>query len=92
MRAEARRGPYDVGPERRQRERDDRTTPFVPLTDITLSPESLRVGVPKEQVRDAPNIDTGGELSAKDESDLSSHFGLDYAPPANESGRRLARR
>jgi uncharacterized protein YrrD len=66
---------------------------FVPLEGITIGPDNLRVGVSKEQVKDAPNIDMrGDELSQTDESALYHHYQLNYTPPDTESGRRLARR
>jgi hypothetical protein len=66
---------------------------FVPLGEITIGPDNLQVPVSREQVRAAPNLATdGGELSPEDESSLYHHYELNYAPPAIESGRRLARR
>ena len=65
---------------------------FVPLRDSTASPDHLQVTVSKKDVKDAPNIDTDGELSQEDEAGLFAHYGLDYAPTPTESGRRLARR
>jgi uncharacterized protein YrrD len=66
---------------------------FVPLAGITIGPDSLQVPVSKEQVKDAPNIETeGDQLSQADESDLYHHYQLNYTPPNTESGRRLARR
>jgi uncharacterized protein YrrD len=65
---------------------------FVPLAGIRLGPDSLQVPVSKEQVMDAPNIESGDQLSQADESDLYHHYQLNYTPPNTESGRRLARR
>ena len=66
---------------------------FVPLAGITIGPNSLQVPVSKEQVKDAPNIETeGDELSQADESNLYHHYELNYTPLDTESGRRLARR
>ena len=66
---------------------------FVPLPGLTIGPDNLRVSVSKEQVRGAPNIDLqGDELSQADESALYHYYELNYTPPNNESGRRLARR
>jgi hypothetical protein len=65
---------------------------FVPLTGATVAPDSLRVTATKAQVKDAPNIDTDGELSADQESDLYRHYGMAYQPPPTQSGRLLARR
>ena len=66
---------------------------FVPLGGTTIGPDDLQVTVSKDQVQDAPDIATEGEeLSQTDESGLYHHYGLNYTPPATESGRRLARR
>lgn len=66
---------------------------FVPLTGITIGPDSLQVAATKEQVKNAPNIALqGGELSQADESVLYHHYQLNYTPPDTQSGRRLARR
>jgi PRC-barrel domain protein len=57
---------------------------FVPLAGLTIGPDNLQVTVSKEQVKEAPNIETeGDELSQTDESST---------PPDTKSGRRLARR
>jgi sporulation protein YlmC with PRC-barrel domain len=66
---------------------------FVPLGEIKVAPDVLQVGVSKEQVKQAPNIEQHGEeLSQADESALYHHYELNYTPPNTESGRRLARR
>ena len=66
---------------------------FVPLTGITIGPDNLQIPVTAEQVKDAPNIALqGDELSQSDESALYHHYELNYSPPDNKSGRRLARR
>jgi sporulation protein YlmC with PRC-barrel domain len=66
---------------------------FVPLTGITIGPDNLQIPVNTEQVKNAPNIALqGGELSQPDESALYHHYELNYTPPDNQSGRRLARR
>jgi hypothetical protein len=66
---------------------------FVPLTGITIGPNNLQVPVTKEQVKHAPNIELQGEeLSQADESALYHHYQLNYTPPDNQTGRRLARR
>jgi PRC-barrel domain len=66
---------------------------FVPLAGITIGPSSLQVPVSKEQIKEAPNIETEGEeLSQADEANLYHHYQLNYTAPDTESGRRLARR
>jgi hypothetical protein len=64
----------------------------VPLREAVSSPDGVRDTVSKEQVQDAPNIETEGELDQRGESDLYHHFELNYAPPDTPSGRRLAKR
>jgi len=64
---------------------------FVPLGGVRVGPDELQVGVTKDQVTSAPNIEKHGEeLSQADESTLYHHFELNYTPPDTESGRRLA--
>ena len=66
---------------------------FVPLSAVKVGPDELQVGVTKEQVKEAPNIEQHGEeLSQVDESALYHHYELNYTPFDTESGRRLARR
>jgi hypothetical protein len=65
---------------------------FVPLQGVVVSPDGLQVGVSKELVQDAPNIQTEDELEQHDESELYHHFELNYEPPDTPSGRRLAKR
>jgi hypothetical protein len=62
---------------------------FVPLTGATVAPGHLRVTVGKDLVKDAPSIDTDGELTADREPEVFAHYSLPYT--AN-SVRRLARR
>jgi sporulation protein YlmC with PRC-barrel domain len=71
----------------------DRHLTFVPLGDVHIGPDDLRVAVTKDRVRAAPDIDLHGEeLSQKDESALYHHFEMNYTPIDTDSGRRLARR
>jgi hypothetical protein len=64
---------------------------FAPLFEATVGPRYVRVRAPKKLVKDAPSIDTDGELAASGESDIFSHYGLAYRPGAGGE-RRLARR
>jgi PRC-barrel domain len=64
---------------------------FVPLTGATVGPGYLKVGYDKRQVKDAPSIDTDGELPAGDEEAVFKHYGLSYQPGGGGE-RRLARR
>jgi hypothetical protein len=65
---------------------------FVPLRDVTVSPEFVRTTVSKAQVKDAPNLTADGDLAALDEATLYQHYGLAYTEPGTPSGRRLGRR
>ena len=57
---------------------------FVPLGGIQVGPDELQVGVTKEQVKSAPNIEQHGEeLSQADESSLYHHYELNYTPPGH---------
>jgi sporulation protein YlmC with PRC-barrel domain len=65
---------------------------FIPLQDVTASPDHLQVTVSKSLVKDAPNIDTDGELSPDEEEGVYRHYGLTYTVPTTASGRRLGKR
>ena len=65
---------------------------FVPLHEVTASPDYIQVRVSKSLVKDAPNMDTEAEISSLDEAGLYRHYGLSYAEPATPSGRRLGKR
>jgi hypothetical protein len=62
---------------------------FVPLTGATVAPDHVRVTVGKNLVKDAPSIDTDGELTADHEPEVFAHYSLPYTA---DGGRRLARR
>lgn len=64
---------------------------FVPLDRATVAPDAVRVAYTKGQVKDAPSIDTDGELPAADEPTLFQHYGIPYQQGATGE-RRLARR
>ncbi|MCU1529884.1 MAG: photosystem reaction center subunit [Frondihabitans sp.] len=64
---------------------------FVPLEGALLSPKYLKVTVGKKLVRDAPSIETDGELEAAREPEIFKHYGLTYTPGASGE-RRLGRR
>jgi hypothetical protein len=65
---------------------------FVPLVGAAASPDGLKVAVSKAQVKDAPNIEQGGELSPAQEAALYGHYEFAYSAADNPSGRRLAKR
>jgi PRC-barrel domain len=64
---------------------------FVPLDRATVGPGYLKVAFDRKQVKDAPSIETDGELFAGDEEAVFNHYGLTYQPGAGGE-RRLARR
>lgn len=64
---------------------------FVPVDGATVSPRELRVTVDKKLVKDAPSIDTDGQLEASMEPEVYAHYGLSYASGASGE-RRLGRR
>jgi PRC-barrel domain len=64
---------------------------FVPLDRATVGPGHLKVSYTKKQAKDAPSIDTDGELPAEDEEAVFKHYGLAYQPGAGGE-RRLGRR
>jgi uncharacterized protein (TIGR02271 family) len=59
---------------------------FVPLRDATDDGGNVRVPYEKSQVKDAPNIDSDGELSQQEEAELYRHYGLDYSESRSDSG------
>jgi PRC-barrel domain len=64
---------------------------FVPLDRATVGPGYVKVAFDKKQVKDAPSIETDGELPAEDEEAVFTHYGLTYQPGAGGE-RRLGRR
>jgi hypothetical protein len=63
---------------------------FVPLAGSTVGPGYLKVAYDKKQVKNAPSIETDGELLATDEAAVFSHYELTY--DAGENERLMARR
>lgn len=53
---------------------------FVPLRDARISQraDDLQVSVTGDEVRDAPSIQRGGELSSDDERRLYQHYDMPY--------------
>jgi hypothetical protein len=64
---------------------------FVPLSGSVVTPDHLKVAFGRDLVREAPSIDTDGELLAEDEPGVFAHYGLDYRT-GSLGERRLARR
>ncbi len=59
---------------------------FVPLQGSTRQGDDLQVSFDKDQVKDAPGVDAGKELSQSDEAELYSYYGLDYGKGGSDSG------
>jgi len=59
---------------------------FVPLREATESEGALRVPFEKAQVKDAPKVDSGGELSQREEAELYRFYGMDYSEARSDSG------
>jgi hypothetical protein len=51
---------------------------FVPLADTREVGDELKVPHQRSQVKQAPNIEPDGQLSAAEEAELYRHYGLDY--------------
>jgi hypothetical protein len=64
---------------------------FVPLTGATVSPKQVRVTADKKLAKDAPAIDTDGELTSEQEPEVYAYYGLAYERGASGE-RRLGRR
>ena len=61
---------------------------FVPLAGATVAPDHVRVTVSKDPAKNAPSIETDGELTVEEEPAVFEHYSLPYTPGV----RRLARR
>jgi uncharacterized protein (TIGR02271 family) len=49
---------------------------FVPIRNADLTDDGVRVPVSKDQVKDAPKIDTDGHLSPQEEQELYRYYGM----------------
>jgi uncharacterized protein (TIGR02271 family) len=58
---------------------------FVPLTNAELGDE-IRLGVTKEEVTGAPQLDDDGELTQDEELELARHYGMRYSEERSGSG------
>jgi hypothetical protein len=59
---------------------------FVPLAEAREVGDELQVPQQRLQVRQAPNIEPDGQLSAAEEAELYRHYGLDYDGVTLSSG------
>ncbi|MFE3830284.1 PRC-barrel domain-containing protein [Streptomyces sp. NPDC059092] len=64
---------------------------FVPLAQATVGPGYLKVPWDRKVAKEAPSIDTDGELLAENEPEIFAHYGLPYSTGAGGE-RRLGRR
>lgn len=64
---------------------------FVPLAGARVAPQHVRVMTDKKTAKEAPAIDTDGELEAAVEPTIFSHYGVDYRVGSGGE-RRLGRR
>ena len=61
-------------------------SPFVPLAGAEAHEDVIRVPFAKDQVRDAPSIKAGEDLSQEQEARLYAHYGLEYSFVPSGSG------
>ena len=59
---------------------------FVPLQQAAREGDAVGVPCDKATIKDAPQIDTDGELSQQDEAELYRHYGLEYSETRSGSG------
>jgi len=59
---------------------------FVPLADAREVGDELQVPHKRLQVKQAPNIEPDGQLSAAEEAELYRHYGLDYDTVTLDNG------
>jgi hypothetical protein len=63
---------------------------LVPVQEIRPGQSYLQVARSSEDVKQAPTLDPGADLSAEDEARIYRYYGLEYESAA--SGHRLVRR
>jgi uncharacterized protein (TIGR02271 family) len=59
---------------------------FVPLAQAEDIGDSVQVPYDKQQVKNAPTMEAGGQLSQDEEAELYRHYGLDYSEHRSDSG------
>ena len=59
---------------------------FVPLAEATDVDDEVQVPHHRMEVKQAPNIEPGGQLSEAEEAELYRHYGLDYDTVALANG------
>lgn len=58
---------------------------FVPLAGASPTGEDVRADVTKDQVKDAPGVESDGELSEREEAKLFEHYGVPYTTEGSTS-------
>lgn len=56
---------------------------MVPLQGAHISEQGINVGVTKESINDAPQVDADGRLSEQDSADLYRHYGIQPDVPTS---------
>ncbi|MCU1437065.1 MAG: photosystem reaction center subunit [Naasia sp.] len=59
---------------------------FIPLDEASIDGDAIRVTYDKARVKDAPRIDTDGELSTAEEDELYRYYGLTSGETGTHSG------
>jgi len=65
---------------------------FVPLAGAEPDGENVRLAIEKDEVKAAPSVEAGEDLSQDDEERLYSHYGFDYSRARSETGLAGRRR
>jgi uncharacterized protein (TIGR02271 family) len=60
---------------------------FVPLAGAAPDGEDVRAAVTKDQVKDAPGVESDGELSEPEERQLFEHYGVPYTTEGSTTGQ-----
>jgi uncharacterized protein (TIGR02271 family) len=56
---------------------------MVPLQGAQMSADGVRVGVSKERIKDAPQVDAEGRLSERESAELYRHYGIQPEVPTS---------
>ena len=67
------------------------TSNFVPLAGATPEGEDVRATVTKSQVKDAPGVESDGELSEQEERRLFDHYGVAYTTAGSTTAQDAPR-
>jgi len=62
---------------------------FVPLRGAAETEGGLTVPFDKSQVKDAPQVDPGGQLTQREEAELYGYYGLDYSSATEGESRSV---